>query len=228
MPVEATATVDPKDLENLSAVLAALQKETGRSAEDSVVFASMKITASARSAAKIGKKNRDSIVNPEWNREAELKYRRAQGRQNKGLPLTAEHEATLANWQAVAPFAIVVKRQEKPDILLASWEKKDPRREIENRGLAKKTFDVMYGKLGAMRSGSSTHGGKDYRVSKYQEKYGNTAGGHAVRLINRLPYVVKAYPALMQTAITNGTTALKRILDQRIARASGNANRGSK
>ena len=59
MAVALQATVEPQDLADLSNVLQRLQDETGRSAEDSVTYAGLKIAESGRSGAKLGKKNRE-------------------------------------------------------------------------------------------------------------------------------------------------------------------------
>ena len=219
--IDLQTAVTRESVDALGSVIERLQAETGRSTEDSVTYAAMFVARSGGASSKIGKKNRESVNNPIW---AQAKW--AIARKKRGYKLSPQDQALLQGDRPLSPFLIVRRRQggHKP-ILIPSYVKKDPRREIERRGLAKKTWGVMYGKLGAMRQGGGSSGGKDFRVSKYREKWGDTAGSIAVRMLNKLSYLEDAYPGIAQTAINKGSSAIGKYLDGRIARAVAKANR---
>ena len=212
-----------ESLANLGRMIKRLQDETGRSASDAVTYAAMSVARSGGAASKIGKKKRDSIVNPEW-KQARGSFAWARKRLKEGKAIPAEAQAALQDLNSLTPFLIVRMRQGgRPPVMLPSYEKTDPRREIERRGLAKKVWGIMYGKLGAMRETGGASG-KDFKVLKYTEKYGDTAGSVAVRMINRLSYLESAYPGITQRAVSKGSSALQKHLDKRIKRATEKAN----
>ena len=214
--VDVTATVDKASVAALNASIERLQAETHRSADDAVTYAGLKVASSGRAAAKIGKKNRPIVDNPRYKQS-----KWARMRKRRGHALSAQDEATLADLNNLTPFLIVRHTQaaDKP-LLMPSYDKRDSRREVERRGLSKKTWGIMVGKLGSMKGGPSSAGSKDYRVSKYEERYGDTAGSVAVRIINKLSYQEKAYPGITQRAVESGNRALVGMLDRRIAAAT--------
>jgi len=223
--IDVETQVDKATLDALSKAVGRLQEETGRSAEQSVIFAALKVSESGRSASKPGKRRRDSVDNPQWKQA-----RWAKGRKRRGFQLSAQDEALLADVNNLSPFFILAYKQgESKPILLPSYDKQDPRRQIERHGLARQVWGVMVGKMGAMQPGAKmSAGGRDYRVSKYAERYGDTAGAHVVRLVNKLPYLERAYPGITQRAVSRGTAALTGQMDRRIKRAVARANAGGK
>ena len=225
MAVDVQPVVEPGDIADLSSVLKRLQDETGRSAEDSVSYAGLKIAESLRSASKIGKKNRDIVPNPAW-KENSKRRNWAKRQQRSGHAIPADAQAEIDAMKSISPLLIVRQRQGKGPVMLAAWERKDPRRVIEQRGLAKKIASVMVGKMGAMKSGAGNANGVDYRVSKYKESLGGDSGSDVVRLVNKLPYLKKAFPGIQPLAVQKGTRALVGMLDRRIAKATARANRG--
>ena len=235
MAVSVKAEIDPKGIADLEFAIIRLQKETGRSTSDAVTFAALKVAESgrARTAKKQGKKNRDTLVNPIWEfakRDSASARRKVRRSEKTGKPanLTHDEKVSLARYQKEPPFFIVRRRQNKGPALLPAWDKKDPRREIENRGLAKKTWNVMVGKLGAMKGSSNakTSIGTDFRVARYMETLGSEEKSVAVRLVNKLSYLEKAYPGITSEAITKGANRLHKTLDDKIAKAVKKANSG--
>ena len=215
--------IDQATLTALSKAVTRLQEETGRSAEQSVIFAAIKVSESGRAISKPGKKRRPVVDNPQW-----LQARWAKGRKRRGYALSAQDESLLADVNNLSPFFIVAHRQgqARPD-LWPSYDKQDNRRTIERHGLARQVWGVMVGKMGAMQPGAKmSAGGKNYRVSKYTERFGDTAGAHVVRLINKLSYLEKAYPGISRQAVARGTAALVGQMDRRIKRAVAKANAG--
>jgi hypothetical protein len=235
MAVDVKVEIDEKALADLGFAIDRLQAETGRSTSDAVTFAALKVAESgrARTAKKQGKKNRDTLVNPIWEeakRSSASARRKVQRSKKTGKPanLTHDEKVSLEQFLKEPPFFIVRRRQNKGPALLPAWDKKDPRREIENRGLAKKTWDVMVGKLGAMRgsSNATTSTGKDFRVARYMETLGSEEKSVAVRLVNKLSYLEKAYPGITSEAIQKGSNRLHKTLDDKIALAVKKANAG--
>jgi len=192
---------------------------------DAVTLAGVKVAQSGRAGAKIGKKKRESIDNPEY-RQARGSFAWARRQQRMGKAIPVEAQAALNDLNNLAPFLIVRHRQGgQTPLMLPSYEKKDPRREITRRGLAKTTFNVMAAKMAAMRGqGRMSTRGTRYRVSRYQEKYGAESGAYIARLVNTLSYLEDAYPGITDQAIIKGTAALLRGVQRGAAAATAKAN----
>tara|TARA_R110000796_G_C14396078_1_gene417007 strand:+ start:34 stop:738 length:705 start_codon:yes stop_codon:yes gene_type:complete len=233
MAVSVKAEIDPKGIADLGFAIDRLQAETGRSTSEAVTFAALKVAESGRAASKIGKKNRTILVNPTWEEakrssaSARRKVRRSE-KTGKSANLTHREKVALDDYQKEAPFFIVRRRQNKDPALLPVWDRKDPRKEIKERGLAKKTWSVMVGKLGAMQEGNKakTAIGKDFRVARYFETLGSEDKAVAVRLVNKLSYLEKAYPGITNQSIAKGANTLHKRLDDKIALAVKKANSG--
>ena len=233
MAVSVTAKVDPLTIADLSNVIDRLQKETGRSADDAVTFAALKIAESGRSSSKKGKTNRTILVNPIWEeakRSSSKARRKVRHSQKTGKPanLTHDEEVSLRNFNKEAPFFIVRRRQNKGPALLPAWDRKDHRVKIKKSGLAKKTWNVMVGKLGALKGDKrqKTIQGPDFRVAKYFETLGGEGKTIAVRLVNKLSYLEKAFPGITNLAVQKGVDGLHYRLDNNIALAAKKANAG--
>jgi len=226
MSVDLEVKIDPRDITDLADALNRLQAETGRSAEESVIFAGIKIAASGRSASKNSKKNHDVIANPDWSAENQKLYNFAKRQRKKGHPMPNKFNQALQDITKATPLLIVKLRQTKEPVLIPTWDRsKNPIRLIEERGLAKTTWDVLHAKTAAMRGGASGgSNGKNYRLAKYRESLGGEA--IVVRLVNKLSYSEAAFPGITNTAIANGTTALVRDLNKKISQATKKANAG--
>tara|TARA_R110002126_G_scaffold268988_1_gene412630 strand:+ start:240 stop:944 length:705 start_codon:yes stop_codon:yes gene_type:complete len=233
MAVDVSTEIDDLSLGDLGHAIDRLQKETGRSTDDAVTFAALTIAESGRAASKLGKKNRTILVNPSWEeaKRSSSSARRKVNRSTKtGKPanLTHRERVALDDYQKEAPFFIVRRRQNKGPALLPAWDRKDDRVLIKERGLAKKTWNVMVGKLGAMQGSKrpKTVNSTDFRVAKYFETLGSDEKTIAVRLVNKLSYLETAYPGITGTAVLKGTNKLHKTLDNKIAQATKRANAG--
>jgi len=222
--------VSQDDLAALADAIRQFQHDTGQSAEQAVMFAAVKVAASGRADSKPAKRNRESITNPEW-KQARGSFAWARNQQRRGQDIPPEAKIALAQLNNISPYFIRFLSQTRPPHLSPSWEKKDPRRQIKRvtdggtGGLAKHTWNVMTGKLNAMREGAGNFRGKNFRVSKYKEQLGNEAGAVVARLINRLSYLEDAYPGITGRAITKGSRALIKEGERLMAKAARRANR---
>ena len=221
--MQLSAEIEAQSLVELSAMVERAMKETGRSVDDAVSYAALFVAKAGKKDAKLGKKNRESVVNPLW---AQAKW--AVRRKRRGRVLSSQDQALISGDRPLSPFLIVYMRQggQKP-LLLPSYDKKDTRREIgENRGLSKKIWGIMVGKAGALKGGSNqVSSGKRYKVAQYHEKFGDSAGASVVRLVNKLTYQEDAYPGITNRAVREGTIALGRKLDNRVNEMAARANR---
>jgi len=219
--MEVMPQIEPQSLADLTAMVDRAIKETGRSADDAVSYAALFVAKAGKRDAKKGKKNRESISNPLWE---QTKW--ALRNKKRGRTLSNQDEALTQNTMNTSPFLIVRHRQndQKPQ-LIPSYVKKDPRRAIVRQGLSKQIWGIMVGKAGALKSGQSTSNGKSYRITKYEEKLGDSAGSIVVRLVNKLTYQEDAYPGITNRAVREGTLALGRKLDNRLNEMARRANR---
>jgi hypothetical protein len=222
-----------EDLKALQVAVNRVINETGRSLSDSITFAAVKVAQSGRSSSKIGKKNRPSIDNPEY-REARGSFAWARKQQREGKAIPIEAQLALNDLNSITPF-LIIKKTQGETYKIPSWEKKDPRRLIEmhvpgavgGRGLAKATWNIMAAKMASSKGrGIGTIQGSQYRVSKYQEKYGAEAGAVVARLVNSLSYLQKAYPGIASVAVRKGTAALNGQMDRKIKASVQKANKG--
>tara|TARA_R110002126_G_scaffold92879_3_gene220242 strand:- start:1139 stop:1879 length:741 start_codon:yes stop_codon:yes gene_type:complete len=246
MGVDVKVELNQKSLADLGFAIHRLEKETGRSTNDAVTFAAIYVAQSGRAASKKSQKNRRILKNPIYDeakkssKSARRKVARIEkARQNgnktkKGNPikpiqLTHAETFSLRNFLKEPPFFIVRMRQNKEDFLLPTWDRKDDRVLIKNSGLAKTTWNVMVGKLGAMKGSTNAQTVSDssFRVAKYFEVLGDDGKSVAVRLVNKLSYLEKAYPGITNTAIQSGSNRLHKMLDDRIAKAAQKANTGN-
>jgi hypothetical protein len=233
MAVSVKAEIDPKGIADLEFAIIRLQKETGRSTSDAVTFAALKVAESGRSASKLGKTNRTILVNPTWEfaKRASASARRKTNRSKKtGKPANLTHEETVSLRQFLKepPFFIVRRRQNKEPALLPAWNRNDARKVIKKRGLAKDTWKDMVGVAASMQGNDKaiTSNTKDFRVARYMETLGSEEKSVAVRLVNKLSYLEKAYPGITNQSIAKGANTLHKRLDDKIALAVKKANSG--
>ena len=220
--MEVMPQIEPQSLADLTAMVDRAIKETGRSADDAVSYAALFVAKAGKRDAKKGKKNRESISNPLWE---QTKW--ALRNKKRGRTLSNQDEALTQNTMNTSPFLIVRHRQndQKPQ-LIPSYVKKDPRRVIHRRGMAKNIWNVMYWKAAALKGDTpSSTGGKQYRVSKYEEKYGDSGGSTAIRLVNKLGYQYSAYPGIENKIVREATLALGRKLENYVNEMIARANR---
>ena len=228
--VDVVATVDPASVARLNATIARLHTETGRSVDQAVTFAAIRVAESIRARAKPSKANRDIIDNPEWKQaQGSFAWARAQLKAGKAIPAEAQDALTQAN--AITPDLIIVKRQEpKPDERLGAYEKTDPRRVIERRGLAKSVSASIVASMARLKT-SRADGAtgtvlntRNATVRKSLWKHGPDAGSIAIRMINRLSYMEKAYPGITAQAVQAGAAKLQNDLKLAADKAAARAN----
>jgi hypothetical protein len=229
MALSITANVDQKTLDDFRKVMMRLQAETPRDSEQSIIYAALKAAESGRRIAKLGKSKHQSVDNPEWKQaRGSFAWARRQRRQGKEIPADAQRAMNELNM--IAPYLIVKLRQRGPAFHLPSYDKKDPRRQIDNRGLAKRQWSYLVGQLGSLKSSptASFHRRKAYaRIMKYEEDRGGSAASYVIRLINKTVYSETAYPGITGEAIRAATKGLNHNLNERIARTAAKANKGS-
>lgn len=184
------AQVKQADITALNRAITRLRKDTGVSAQGSVLFAANKVAASAAGASKRGKKNR--AIRPNPNRTG--RGRKAQG----------------------ALLQIVVLRQgTKPTRFLPTNNRRDPRRVIARRGLAKEVWQSIGFRLSLRRGGGVRR--RSARWAKVVKRL--TQGDPSVTLTSGLSYQRAAFPTLEATAIIKGTRAIKQHSERWLARA---------
>jgi len=221
--VEMTTTVDPKSLAELSAAIERLQTETRRDTREAIAYAGGKVAESGRAASKKGKRLRPFRDNPDFKAQAKtLRWARKQQRQGKPIP--AYVQTMLADINNTTPFYIESYRQGKEGVhRIPRFERNpsDPARTIKNRGLAAQIWGIMAAKSydSTKRPGTSYRRGRHWSVVKTEDKQ-----DIALRMVNKLGYLERAYPGITTTAVTNGTRALVGMLERKIARTVRKAN----
>ena len=189
---------------------------TDRSVSDAVSWAAQNVAVSARAASKVGKKVRKVVNNPRW-RDINNSVRIARGLKKKGREIPIQMQRDLNDANMHSPFFIVRKTQSK-DVLYPTYERKttSPLKRIPSTydvkrggyGLAKKIFDVIQAKCADSQGKDSfNRRGKDWGVFKNNEKSG-TGTNYILRMRNKLPYIEKAYPALVSTAMAKAAKSM--------------------
>jgi hypothetical protein len=213
--VSLTTTIDPRSMAAITATLARLQRDTGRTAAESVAYLGNRVCSSAATRSKPSKPKRDIRENQQYKAAAQtLRWAQAQKRKGKAIPAYAQEMLSRIN--DLLPWHIVVMRQGgNPPVMLGRYEKptNDPARQVEQRGLARKIWTIM-----AAKSADSTRsaGARHYRVSKYTDRWGTTAGQHVLRLVNRLSYVERAFPGIVSAAIAAATAGIEGHIDRKL------------
>jgi hypothetical protein len=213
--VSVSTAIDPQSVAKLQSTLKRLQTETGRTAAESVAYLGNRVCTSAARRAKPSKQKRDIRENTQYKAAVKtLKWAQAQKRKGKSIPAYAQEMLTRIN--ELLPWHIVVLRQGGSEpLMIGRYEKptNDPARVIERRGLAKKIWTIM-----AAKAADSTRnaGARHYRVSKYMDKWGQTAGMHVMRLVNKLTYLNEAYPGIVSEAISAATSGISGHIDRKL------------
>jgi hypothetical protein len=217
--------------------------ETGRTIDDALSYAAVKIAASGRARAKPGARRHEVVKNPKW---WEIRERMVQlgtiGRgdgeqeivkQARQMKRAAKLELDTMKANAQWPYQIVKLQQGgRPPVLLPAVSKNPTsdydreRMTIEKRGLAHKIWDIMHAKLAALKGhpGGASDGNL-WKVRHYVAQFGPSRIGHGIQMQSRLSYMDTAYPGITLTALENGSKALVHELDGRIKRAAERANK---
>ena len=224
---------DKEDLLDLKKAIDRMGAETRRSIHDSITLAGVKVAQSGRAASRLGKRKRKVVANPEY-RQAKGSFAWARRQQRQGKAIPAEAQQALNELATIAPL-LILRLSQGGVFKLPTWSRDDFRRDIPDfipgglggRGLAKVTFGVMAAKMAAAKGKERfSSKGSQYRVSKYQERYGKNSGAIVARLVNQLSYLNKAYPGIASMIVRKGTAALNGQLDRKIKSAADRANKG--
>lgn len=193
-----------------------LKDETRRNAIDSLTYAGVKIAISGRKIAKPGDKRRAVEKNPDYRRmtRERRKWARQMGVSTKDL-----------NAQPIYPHYIIAHRQRGEPARLGTFNpQSDPRRKIENYGLAQKMWNILYGQLASLKGTANTsmqNGAASIRRSIQGSVTRYTA---TLNLAVRLNYLEAAYPGIGQSALANGQASLINELNRRQQLAIARAN----
>jgi len=227
--------IDKAAVANINAAIAALQDYTGRSVDQSLIYAALRLCISGRARAKIGKRKRDVIKNPEWEQiKAELRGLKGAGDESQEARrlVRMRSRELRRRFENLSPKLIVMRFQQQDPKYIPYWgtfDKDDKHLVIEDfpqgkRGLAKGLFNVAVGKLGELK-GLERRDGRLWshsmtRAYKYRAKFGD-AHEVALRMKNDLSYLEKAFPGIINDMLVNGHASLvhavKRKLEARRA-----------
>ena len=219
-------------LAKLQGTMADIGELTGKSGRRLVMDASYRLAVAIRARSKKGKKRRRVLDNPEW-KQAKGSLRWARARQKKGLPISAEAAAALDQIQAeITPYYIEQYWQGGID-KVPSYDKKDPRATIEDwrpgmrggRGLARGLANIVLARIATARRnppiGELVTESKDVSARTFTTRSGNE-NTFALRHINRLSYLTKAYPMIetrsLQAANNKMTHDLKELRAKMLSR----------
>jgi hypothetical protein len=192
----------------LSAAIETLIQEGGRTEAEAVTYAALQVAQSGRRQAKVSKKNRKIIKNFLWHMLPGGVKRTLRAIQ-AGKPVSERRRMAAAPHQGKTPYLIERFTQKKRE-LLPAWGKKDPRKVIQNRGLAKQTWNIMVGKLGQSAPGGRAHSAaKRTARGKARVIKRMRLGSAEVQLQNWVMYMQKAYPGIVQKAMGRGMRALE-------------------
>ena len=161
-----------------------------KSAQGAVVRFMIFALQSARKTAKMGKKTRDVVKNPQWISK-------------KRTPRTA-------------PYVILRRNQDKTD-LIPKWEKSkknDPRVKIAQRGMASNAFGVGLRKLGKphkKKGGKRASARKFVRITKKL-----MSRSPSIIFSSVLGYVKKAYPGIELEAKRKAINRVLKVQERRL------------
>ena len=196
-----TARVDDVQLARLQKALSELQQYTTRDCFQSVMYASVKVAASARAYAKPGEKLRKVIVNPEHKI----------GKRNRGL-MTASRFAGY-------PFMFPIDTQDRPRFWWYTFDRNDRKRKVPRHGLSK----IMWNNLSAAAADQK---GPTHQATKFTNFLSQTSPTESMaQITNLLSYEEEAYPGITNVAVTNGTSALNFQINKVLGITVDRANR---
>lgn len=197
-------------LDRLGDTIEDMMDITGKSGREVVMDASYRLAVAIRARAKPGKKRRRVLANPEW-KQARGSLRWAKARKKKGLPISAEAEAALQDIKTqIAPFVVEKYWQGGIDYLPA-WSKQTELAKIPDwqpgmrtgRGLAKGIANIVLARIATVKNNPPVGQiieGKQASVYTWVGKIGEDSS-FALRHINRLSYLTRAYPGIEMRAL---------------------------
>jgi hypothetical protein len=186
----------------------------------------LKFAESGRAQAKVGKRKRQVEKNPDYARQM-------RSRKKWMTHFGAEKTEAAELW----PFWIILLFQDGERRKIGVASKNDRRAIIRDigtrfgkRGLAKASWSVMVGKLGAMKgqvSGDVQGNVRGAAAAPVRVQKVRTAKEQFLRLHNRLNYMETAFPGIKQRALAKANRGLEYRLNESIRKAAEKANRGA-
>lgn len=181
----------------LARAIGEIQKHTGRSAYQSVMFASVKVCQSGRHDSKPGLKKRKIRPDPM------VTYKRGTKRADMG------------------GFVDILSQRKAPRVARVSGPS-DPKVEIKRHGLAKRLWNIMAAKAASTKSGMMVAFDKWYSFTVRPKSDEVVAS-----IRNKLSYLWKAYPGQEARIAEKGAIALEREVDRKIGFIVDRANRAA-
>jgi hypothetical protein len=213
-----TLRMEVRGADQWALVLRRLQQETRRNAFDALTYAGVKIAVSGRKMAKPGDKRRTVERNPDFRRmvRERRKWARAMGVSSSGLGA-----------QKIFPHYIMAYQQRRRDpVKLGTFNPQaDPRRQIENRGLAQKMWNILWGQLASLKGQGNASQESGAAAIKRTVTANATRYTVNLNMAVRLNYLEAAYPGIGQKAVENGRAALFHELERRQQMSLARANR---
>jgi len=197
-------------LDKLGDTIEDMMDITGKSGREVVMDASYRLAVAIRARAKPGKKRRRVLENPEW-KQAKGSLRWARARRKKGLPISAEAEAALQQINAeIAPYYVEKYWQGGIDRIPA-WSKQTELANIPDwqpgmrtgRGLARGISNIVLARIATVQRNPPVGDileGQQASVYTWVGKIGEDTS-FALRHINRLSYLTRAYPGIEMRAL---------------------------
>ena len=186
---EVATHFDPASVQAFQQALNDVEVVGRKSAAQAVQFASIKFVQSGRAASKLSKPRRE--VEPVPVRPSENRRR------------------------AGTIWRIVVKHQNKPDTYFYTDSKSDPRRKIQNRGVAKNAWSGALARMNKAAGKQYANGvGRNLGTAHLRLK----GSDPAITIFNNVRYLEKAYPGIGSLAMRKAAAGMQHQLDQKVSR----------
>ena len=196
--LDLSAEVSTVDLREINRSLSRVQRETGKSASASVVWASRRVAQAGAALSKPGQIRRRIFSEPTGVRGQKRVFAKVYS-QKKSEPT----KIVFGTGKRIADF------RQRADVQAAI--------KIKRRGLARNVWRAMQARIGGgagFKNGQTA--AKNARVRK---RLGRK--DPEILLNNRLTYLHDAYPGIQQAALNAGAKALAQQLDRRLRKATG-------
>jgi hypothetical protein len=185
----------------LQKALTELQVHTVRDCFQSVMYATVKVTASARAYAKPGEKLRKIIANPEFK----------MGKRQRGL-MTASKFAGY-------PFMFPIDTQARGRRWWYTFDKNDPKRTVPRHGLSR----IMWNNLASAAAEATGSTRRDSQFTRFLAF--NNPNVAIAEITNLLSYEETAYPGITNVAVTKGVNKLNYQINKAVGITVDRANR---
>lgn len=200
--LELSASVDAAAMAELNRALSRAQRETGRSAKASVVWAARRVAMAGSARSRPGQRQRRLFQEPIGSRS------RVTG-QRKAFYVVRYSQKRPPQKVIVGTGARAADVRKRPNVARQLV--------IQRRGLARKVWKALGARVGYRASGGQSR--TVSRNARVRKRLTNT--DPMIELTNRLTYLEAAYPGITAEAVRAGARALNQQLDRRLRRAWG-------